>query len=89
MRLESRNACVAQVWLKSGVVFPALLPFLLCAQSLFGQADTGRVIGTASDATGAVVPNVKVTIVAVDTNRRLTFLTDSTGRYSSGPLAAR
>src|SRR5216684_2314095 len=86
MRLVARNASVSKVWLKLGVLFPAVCLLLLCTESLFSQADTGRITGTASDVTGAVVPNVKVTIVAVETNRRQTFVTDSTGRYSSGPL---
>jgi hypothetical protein len=86
MRLVSGNASVAKAWLKSNLAFPVLFLVLLCPESLFGQADTGRITGTASDATVAVVPNVKVTIIAVETNRRLTFVTNSTGRYSSGPL---
>src|SRR5712691_3449562 len=77
---------VSKVWLKLGVVFPAMCLLLLCAESLFSQADTGRITGTVSDATGAVAPGVRVTIVAVETNRSQTFVTDNTGRYSSGPL---
>ena len=72
--------------LKLGIAFLPLCLLLLCAENLFSQADTGRIIGTVTDATGAVVPNVKVTILAVETNRRQTFVTDNTGRYSSGPL---
>ncbi len=86
MRLVARNASISKVWLKLGVVFPAVCLLLVCTESLFSQADTGRITGTASDVTGAVVPNVKVTIVAVETNRSQTFVTDNTGRYSSGPL---
>src|SRR5438552_1095438 len=86
MRLVARNASVGKVWISLGVVFPALCLLLLCPDSLFSQVDTGRITGTASDATGAVVPGVKVTIVAVETNRSQTFVTDNTGRYSSGPL---
>ena len=70
------------------VAFPVLCLLFLCAPSLFSQADTERITGTASDDTGAVVPNVKVTIIAVETNRRQTFVTDNTGHYSSGPLQA-
>src|SRR5437879_2185832 len=88
MMLVARNASVSKFWLKSGVVFPVLFLLLLWAESLFSQANTGRITGTASDATGAVVPNVKVTITAVETNRRQTFVTDNTGHYSSGPLQA-
>ena len=87
MRLVRRNASVNKVWLKL-VAFPALCLLLLCAESLFSQANTGRITGVATDVTGAVVPNVKVTIIAVETNRRQTFVTDNTGHYSSGPLPA-
>jgi outer membrane receptor protein involved in Fe transport len=87
MRLVIRNASVNKVWLKLGV-FPALCLLLLCAESLFSQANTGRITGVATDVTGAVVPNVKVTVIAVETNRRQTFVTDNTGHYSSGPLQA-
>src|SRR5579871_3356500 len=80
------SASVSIIKVRTGVVLPALFLLLLCVESLFSQADTGRIIGTASDASGAVVPNVKVSIVAVGTNRRLGFVTDGTGRYSSGPL---
>lgn len=86
MRLMARNASVSKIGLKLGGVFPVLCLLLLGVQSLFSQADTGRITGTVSDATGAVVPGVRVTIVAVETNRTQTFVTDNMGRYSSGPL---
>src|ERR1051326_2153977 len=86
MRLEFKSASVMQPGLKLSVAFAALLLLLLCAQSLFSQATTGRITGTVMDATGAVVPNVKVTIISVETNRRQTFTADNAGHYSSGPL---
>src|ERR1051326_2769292 len=86
MRLEFKSASVMQPGLKLSVAFAALLLLLLCAQSLFSQANTGRITGTVMDATGAVVPNVKVTIISVETNRRQTFTADNAGHYSSGPL---
>ena len=86
MRLVARNASVSRIWLKWGVVFTALWLLLVCTESLFSQADTGRITGTVSDATGAVAPGVQVTIVAIETNRSQTFVSDATGRYSSGPL---
>jgi hypothetical protein len=67
-----------------GVV--ALCFFLPGAQGLFGQVDTGSITGTVTGPAGAALPGVKVTIVAVATNRQQTFTTDSDGRYSSGPL---
>src|SRR6266540_3496397 len=59
---------------------------LLCADSLFGQANTGRITGTVSDSSGAVVPNAKITIIAVETNRQQAYLSDGAGAYSSAPL---
>src|SRR5260370_12240614 len=88
MRLVAKYASVIKDWLKLGVAFPVLFSLLLGAQSLFSQANTGRITGTATDVTGALVPGVKVTIIAVETNRHQTFVTDSTGRYSSGPVQA-
>jgi hypothetical protein len=86
MRLVAKKAAVNKVWLKLGLVIPALCLLLLCADSLFSQADTGRITGTVTDVTGAVAPGVQITILAVETNRSQTFVTDATGRYSSGPL---
>jgi hypothetical protein len=59
---------------------------LLGAERLFSQADAGSITGTVTDPAGAVLPEVKVAIIALATNRRLAVLTDNEGRYSSGPL---
>ncbi len=69
-----------------GGILPAVCLLLLCAQSVFSQANTGRITGTVSDASGTITPGVKITIVAVETNRSQAFVTDSSGRYASGPL---
>ncbi len=34
----------------------------LLAPFLFGQSDSGRITGAVTDATGAVVPNVTITV---------------------------
>ena len=86
MRLVTSNIYLTKIWLKLGLLFLPLCLLLLCTDNLFSQADTGSITGTITDASGAVVPNVQVTIVAVETNRRQTFVTDNAGRYSSGPL---
>src|SRR5258708_5613707 len=72
------------VWLRLGVLFLGL--FLLHTELLFSQADTGSITGTVTDPAGAVLPNVKVTIIALATNRHLAVLANNEGRYSSGPL---
>lgn len=67
------------------VLLPSFL-LLLCAGSAAAQSETARITGTVSDSTGAVVPDVEVLIIAVETNRRFMFVSDGAGRYSSGPL---
>jgi hypothetical protein len=73
-----------KIWFRLSVI--ALSLCLLGGGRLFSQTDTGSIAGTVTDATGAVVPGVKVTVVAVATNQKRTLTTDSAGRYSSGPL---
>src|SRR4051794_1939408 len=72
------------VWLRLGML--ALCFLVPGAERLFSQADTGSITGTVTDPAGAVLTNVKVTIIAVATNRHLSVLSDNEGRYSSGPL---
>ena len=73
-----------KICLRFGVL--AFSIFLLGAVRLFSQADTGSITGTLTDATGAVVPGVKISIIAASTNHEETITTDNAGRYSSGPL---
>src|SRR4051812_38064448 len=82
MRLAKRGSY--NFWLRLGVLVLCLL--VPGAERLFSQADTGSITGTITDPAGAVLTNVKITIVAVATNRRLSLLSDNEGRYSSGPL---
>src|ERR1043166_6330004 len=86
MRLVTRNIDAVGISLKSGVAVLPLCFFLLCAGNLLGQVETGRITGTVTDPSGAVLPKVAVTIVAVQTNRRQEVVSDSDCRYSSGPL---
>jgi len=55
----------------------------------FGQAisvNGGAIQGSITDSSGAVVPNVSVTIKGTDTGSTRTLTTDSSGYYSVGPL---
>jgi hypothetical protein len=45
------------------------------------QLSTADIIGTVTDATGAVVPNASVTLVNQDTHERRIFTTDASGDY--------
>lgn len=84
MKLSARNNY--GVWLRLGVLALCFCFCLLGEVRAFSQADTGNITGAITDPSGAVVPGVKVTIVAVATNQQQEATTDGAGRYSSGPV---
>lgn len=53
-----------------------------------GQAVNGTVVGTVSDATGAVVPDAKITITEVRTGLSRTTASNQSGNYTAPNLAA-
>jgi Carboxypeptidase regulatory-like domain len=61
--------------------------FLLTASdSLFAQANLGRILGTVRDASGAVVPGVAVVIFDVDRGVERTLTSDDSGEYTAPSL---
>jgi outer membrane receptor protein involved in Fe transport len=60
---------------------PALLLLLLAASAGFGQERFGELRGEATDATGAVLPNVTVTATNQETKRAFTTTTSGNGAY--------
>jgi hypothetical protein len=56
--------------------------FLLSTLISYSQVTTADVVGTVADASGAVMPNVKVTLVNQGTNQVRTTQTNSSGDYS-------
>src|SRR5689334_15179744 len=66
----------------------ALCAFIIAfGASAFGQAVTGSVLGTVSDATGAVVANAKVTLTEVNTGVSRSVQTNTSGNYSFPDVA--
>jgi len=66
-----------------------ILVFLcLPSANLFGQAVYGSISGGVTDASGAAVPNARVTIT--DTGRGVTYstITNESGNYTQGHLTA-
>ena len=63
------------------VIFYSLLAFRLLA-----QVDTGTIVGTLRDPSGAAVPSATVTIVAKATNTSTVVRSDDKGDYTSPPL---
>jgi outer membrane receptor protein involved in Fe transport len=49
--------------------------------SVFGQAETGQVLGVVTDAQGKAIPNAKVTVRNVGTGAERTASTDDRGEY--------
>src|SRR6516225_1655868 len=70
---------------RKSVYLGALLGVLLFSLSLFGQAN-GRILGTITDQSGAVLSGAKVSII--DTQRGLarTLTTDQAGEYNAPNL---
>jgi len=47
----------------------------------FGAGSNGDLVGTVTDANGAVIPNAKVTVLNADTQQQRAMTTSSTGDY--------
>jgi len=67
-------------------VFATILGVLLFSLSLFAQTNFGRILGTVTDQTGAVLPGATVSVI--DTQRGLarTLTTDAAGEYNAPNL---
>ncbi|HWW15635.1 MAG TPA: TonB-dependent receptor [Candidatus Dormibacteraeota bacterium] len=67
--------------------FSLVLILVLCLTGLaLAQTDTGRLFGTITDSTGAVVSNATVSVTEVATGRVVTTTTDGSGDYSINAL---
>ena len=60
---------------------------LLMTDRLFAQAGaTGTILGTVTDSSGAIIPNVKVTVTNTATNISFRTVTSSAGDYYAPSL---
>jgi hypothetical protein len=73
-------------WFRSFVRITLASFCLLLAPFAFGQVDEGSITGVVQDATGAVVPNAKVTLLNTDQGLTETSTTDSSGVYTFSPV---
>ena len=53
----------------------------LCSTSLRAQVETGALVGTVRDSSGAVMDNVEISARHVETNRIFKSATNATGDY--------
>jgi hypothetical protein len=68
------------------VVLTCLFVLLVQTQTAFGQVDQGSVSGTVQDASGALVPNAKVTLLNKDVGLSLETTTKASGEYIFTPV---
>src|SRR5436305_10335417 len=68
--------------------FVAISVGILCLslQSLYAQVDTGTIVGTVTDQSGAVISGAKVTLTNLGTNAALSTTTASDGSYKFSPV---
>jgi hypothetical protein len=64
----------------------SVLLVLCFAVSAAGQSATGLIIGTVTDASGAVIPGAEITITHMQTARSVVVPTNDRGEYVSTPL---
>jgi hypothetical protein len=89
LTVGNRAACYCLITVLKGARMQKLLKvlgltllLLSFAVTAFGQTETGQITGTVKDKSGAVVPNAKVTLVAVETNTTRTAITTAAGLYT-------
>lgn len=66
-----------------------IVPLVLSAGTAFGQAtNSADVTGTVTDLSGAVIPDVKITINDIDKGQERVITANGAGLYDSGPIVA-
>ena len=69
------------------VGFLSILTLLwIAAPSAYAQKDAGSIVGTVTDASGAVVVAARVTVTSVDQGTQLVVATNGEGYYVASPL---
>ncbi|MBI4893343.1 MAG: TonB-dependent receptor [Acidobacteria bacterium] len=63
-----------------------LSAFALATSLMFGQSFTASILGNVTDASGAAIPNAKITATNVANNTKVETVSDSMGRYTVQPL---
>src|SRR6516165_2654169 len=67
-------------------VLVAIVVVLLFSGALFAQANFGRILGTVTDQTGAVIAGAAVTIVDTERGVARSLVTDAAGLYDAPSL---
>jgi Carboxypeptidase regulatory-like domain/TonB dependent receptor-like, beta-barrel len=82
-----RPLCIRRYRSTSWAALMAGIFFLLLpSHSLFAQVDTGAILGTVKDQSGAVIPGAKVSVTNEGTGLTLSAVSDSSGNYTFTPV---
>jgi hypothetical protein len=73
-------------WISTEQAFICFAMLLICAGALAGQSERGTITGTVRDSSGAVVPEVKVTITNRATGQTSNLTTNNSGEYTAADL---
>src|SRR5258708_2852849 len=71
---------------KTSCVLRAALGILLLSTALFAQGNFGRIMGTITDQTGAVLPGSTVSVIDTERGSTRTLTADSAGEYNAPTL---
>lgn len=80
MKQAVRTGQCKKIFGRAGWMF-ALVLFLMAAGSASAQLTTADIVGTVTDATGAVVPGATVTVVNLDTHETRNTTSNGTGDF--------
>lgn len=58
----------------------------LCGPALWAQIETGTIVGTVQDRSGAVIPNAEVSVLSSATGIETKLTTNEAGRFQAPPL---
>ncbi len=67
---------------RAGQSFFLLIALIVLSTAAWGQLTTADILGTATDASGAVLPNASVTLTNLGTREQRTAVTNGSGEYT-------
>jgi Carboxypeptidase regulatory-like domain/TonB-dependent Receptor Plug Domain len=71
---------------RAGLLLFVVLVACFAASPALAQVDTGSILGTVRDKTGALVPGATVTVHEATTNATMSLVADAVGNYVATPL---
>src|SRR5438128_1813920 len=82
------SSCInfQEVSMKVVLVGSVCVLLFLVSVPVFSQGNTGRILGSVTDATGAVIGGVRVTVTDVDRGTSRVLVTDEAGAYNAPSL---